>query len=155
MNVVTNKRHPQKRAKEKEKSYKNYCGTKRISTLISCKCTEDSTWVLQSHTCRSNSKKCTNMAKPGCQERDASFHSLLDTAAATYYMKQCSVYVRGSSCNGKNVLSMFSSGIIYKKMQVPHNSIPGNNQINVTSNRILEAPKIDVYALSPNGKGKK
>lgn len=46
-------------------------------------------------------------------------------------------------------------GIIYKKKQVPYGPIPGNNQINVTSNKILEAPKIDVFALSPNGKGKK
>jgi len=74
-------------------------------------------------------------------------------------MKQCSVYVRealqwDNFWNGKNVLSMFF-GIIYKKMKVPYGPIPGNNQINVTSNKILEAPKIDVFALSPNGKGKK
>lgn len=48
------------------------------------------------------------------------------------------------------------SSIIYKKMGVPaHKPIPGRNEVNVTSSKMFESPKIEEYALSPCGKGKK
>lgn len=73
----------------------------------------------------------------------------MNQCSESIYAWEATVIGITPACNGKNLLSMFSSAIIYKRCSHPNKAIPGNYRINVTD------PKLKYICPLAGWKGEK